>query len=183
VAQLVPGVIWIYDFAHFAGLAGWCAIAVIDVVSRKWLSTVVSAEETSTQVEVAFTRALVADGKQHVSTFYARGSIFVASACTKFTLCRSNVGPIGTETSRAVRFPNGIQMNDGLNVNRLDFDTTVTSTSVPSSRFRLSAAVTPAKFPPERASWAPCVTSSHPPRRTRAGTVSRCYPGVSQTRH
>jgi transposase InsO family protein len=65
-AQLVPGVIWIYDFTHFAGLPGWCAIAVIDVVSRKWLSTVVSAEETSTQVEVAFTRALVADGKQHL---------------------------------------------------------------------------------------------------------------------
>lgn len=32
-------------------------------VSRYWLATVVSAEETSTQVEVAFTRALVADGK------------------------------------------------------------------------------------------------------------------------
>jgi putative transposase len=65
-AQLVPGVIWIYDFTHFAGLSGWCAIAVIDVLSRKWLSTVVSAEETSTQVEVAFVRALVADGKAHL---------------------------------------------------------------------------------------------------------------------
>lgn len=65
-AQLVPGVIWIYDFTHFAGLHGWCAIAVIDVVSRKWLSTVVSAEETSTQVEVAFTRALVGDGKEYL---------------------------------------------------------------------------------------------------------------------
>jgi hypothetical protein len=62
----VPGVIWIYDFTHFAGLHGWCAIAVIDVVSRKWLSTVVSAEETSTQVEVAFTRALVGDGKEYL---------------------------------------------------------------------------------------------------------------------
>jgi len=31
-----------------------------------WLATVVSAEETSTQVEVAFTRALVADAKQHL---------------------------------------------------------------------------------------------------------------------
>ena len=65
-AQLVPGVIWIYDFTHFAGLHGWRAIAVIDVVSRKWLSTVVSAEETSTQVEVAFTRALVGDGKEYL---------------------------------------------------------------------------------------------------------------------
>ena len=65
-AELVPGVIWIYDFTHFAGLPGWCAIAVIDLVSRMWLSTMVSAEETSTQVEVAFTRALVEDGKQYL---------------------------------------------------------------------------------------------------------------------
>ncbi len=33
-AELVPGVIWIYDFTHFAGLPGWCAIAVLDVVLR-----------------------------------------------------------------------------------------------------------------------------------------------------
>lgn len=65
-AELVPGVIFIYDFTHFAGLPGWCAIAIIDVVSRKWLATVVSAEETSTQVEVAFTRALVEDGKEYL---------------------------------------------------------------------------------------------------------------------
>lgn len=65
-AELVPGVIFISDFTHFAGLRGWCAIAVVDVVSRKWLSTVVSAEETSTQVEVAFIRALVDDGKEHL---------------------------------------------------------------------------------------------------------------------
>lgn len=65
-AELVPGVIFIDDFTHFAGLRGWCALAVIDVVSRKWLATVVSAEETSPQVEVAFTRALVADGKEHL---------------------------------------------------------------------------------------------------------------------
>jgi transposase InsO family protein len=38
----------------------------MDVVSRYWLSTVVSAEESSTQVEVAFTRALIADGKDHL---------------------------------------------------------------------------------------------------------------------
>jgi transposase InsO family protein len=64
-AELVPGVIWIYDFTHFAA-AKRCAVAVMDVVSRKWLSTVVSAEESSTQVEVAFTRALCADGKDHL---------------------------------------------------------------------------------------------------------------------
>jgi transposase InsO family protein len=64
-AELVPGVIWIYDFTHF-GASKRCAVAVLDVVSRYWLSTVVSAEESSTQVEVAFTRALVADGKEHL---------------------------------------------------------------------------------------------------------------------
>lgn len=64
-AELVPGVIWIYDFTHFRA-SKWCAVAVMDVVSRYWLSTVVSAEESSTQVEVAFTRALCADGKDHL---------------------------------------------------------------------------------------------------------------------
>lgn len=64
-AELVPGVIWIYDFTHFPR-ASACAVAVLDVVSRYWLATVVSAEESSTQVEVAFTRALLADGKDHL---------------------------------------------------------------------------------------------------------------------
>lgn len=64
-AELVPGVIWIYDFTHFRA-ARRCAVAVLDVVSRYWLSTVVSAEESSTQVEVAFTDALLADGKAHL---------------------------------------------------------------------------------------------------------------------
>jgi putative transposase len=64
-AELVPGVIWIYDFTHFRA-SRRCAVAVLDVVSRFWLATVVSAEESSTQVEVAFTRALVADGKDHL---------------------------------------------------------------------------------------------------------------------
>ena len=34
------------------------AFAIIDLVSRKWLATLVSAEETSSQVEVVFTDAL-----------------------------------------------------------------------------------------------------------------------------
>lgn len=64
-AELIPGVIWIYDFTHFRA-SKRCAIAIVDVVSRLWLATVVSAQESSTQVEVAFTAALVADGKQHL---------------------------------------------------------------------------------------------------------------------
>jgi putative transposase len=64
-AELIPGVIYIYDFTHFRA-SKRCAIAVLDVVSRYWLSTVVSAEESSVQVEVAFTDALVADGKGYL---------------------------------------------------------------------------------------------------------------------
>jgi transposase InsO family protein len=64
-AELVPGVIWIYDFTHFTR-SRRCAIAVLDVVSRYWLATVVSVEESATQVEVAFSRALAADGKEHL---------------------------------------------------------------------------------------------------------------------
>ncbi len=56
-----PNSIWIYDFTHFTR-ARRVAVAVMDVVSRKWLATVVSAEETSTQVEVVFTEALTAEG-------------------------------------------------------------------------------------------------------------------------
>lgn len=62
-AELVPGVIFIYDFTHFRGLPTWCAIAVVDVVSRYWLSTVLAPQETSTEVEAAFIAALEADGK------------------------------------------------------------------------------------------------------------------------
>lgn len=61
--ELVPGQIYIYDFTHFSGLRGWCAIAVVDVVSRYWLSTVLAPEETWVQVETAFITALEADGK------------------------------------------------------------------------------------------------------------------------
>lgn len=50
-AELVPGVIWIYDFTHFTA-AKRCAVAVMDVVSRYWLSTVVSAEEERVKLSV-----------------------------------------------------------------------------------------------------------------------------------
>lgn len=53
--------IWIYDITHFPA-AGRVAYAILDVVTRKWLATVVSAEETATQVEVLFTEALDTEG-------------------------------------------------------------------------------------------------------------------------
>ena len=43
---------------HF-GRARRCVFAIVDMVSRRWISTVVSSEESSTQVRVALDDALV----------------------------------------------------------------------------------------------------------------------------
>jgi transposase InsO family protein len=56
-----PNRVWGYDFSHFTR-ARRAAVAILDIVSRKWIATVLSAEETSTQVEVAFTHALQSEG-------------------------------------------------------------------------------------------------------------------------
>ncbi len=55
-----PNRVWGYDFTHFPR-ARAAVIAILDIVSRKWITTVCSAEESSTQVEVAFTDALEAE--------------------------------------------------------------------------------------------------------------------------
>ena len=56
-----PNAIWISDTTHFP-CAGVAVTAVEDLVSRKWIGEIVSAEETSTQVQVLFTDALAAEG-------------------------------------------------------------------------------------------------------------------------
>lgn len=56
-----PNNIWIFDTTHFPA-AGMAVLIIEDLVSRKWITEVVSAEETSTQVELAFTQALEAEG-------------------------------------------------------------------------------------------------------------------------
>lgn len=56
-----PNRIWAWDFTHFTR-ARRAALAILDVVSRKWIATLVCAEESSTQVEVVFTAALRAEG-------------------------------------------------------------------------------------------------------------------------
>ena len=56
-----PNSIWIYDTTHFTA-ASMAVLIIEDLVSRKWLATVASVEETSTQVELAFTAALDAEG-------------------------------------------------------------------------------------------------------------------------
>ncbi|MGH3499928.1 MAG: transposase [Nocardioidaceae bacterium] len=55
-----PNRVFGYDFTHFTR-ARVAVVAIIDIVSRKWITSVVSAEESSTQVEVAFTQALEAE--------------------------------------------------------------------------------------------------------------------------
>ena len=59
--EYTPNHLWIYDTTHFTA-AGMAVLIVEDLVSRKWLATVASVEETSTQVEIAFTDALEAEG-------------------------------------------------------------------------------------------------------------------------
>jgi putative transposase len=56
-----PNRIWIFDTTHFTR-AGMAVLIIADLVSRKWLTHIVSAEETSTQVELAFTDALAGEG-------------------------------------------------------------------------------------------------------------------------
>jgi transposase len=56
-----PNSIWIFDTTHFTR-AGVAATVVEDLVSRKWLAEIVSAEETSTQVQVVVTDALEREG-------------------------------------------------------------------------------------------------------------------------
>ena len=53
--------IWIYDITHFPR-AGRVAYAIVDVVTRKWLATHLTAEETATQVEAVFCEALDTEG-------------------------------------------------------------------------------------------------------------------------
>jgi transposase InsO family protein len=60
-ASYTKNSIWIYDTTHFTRCPKTSVTAVMDLVTRKWLATIVSAEETSTQVQAVFTDALEAE--------------------------------------------------------------------------------------------------------------------------
>lgn len=60
-ASYKPNSIWIYDTTHFTR-CGAAVLIVEDLVSRKWLTHLVSSEETTTQVQAAFTTALESEG-------------------------------------------------------------------------------------------------------------------------
>jgi transposase InsO family protein len=58
-----PNQVWGWDVTHFSRCRRRPnCFAIIDLVSRKWLTTVLSAEETATQTKVAFLQALDAEG-------------------------------------------------------------------------------------------------------------------------
>ncbi len=59
-ADYTPDSIWIYDTTHFTA-CGMAVLIIEDLVSRKWLTHVVSAEETHTQVQLGFEQALDAE--------------------------------------------------------------------------------------------------------------------------
>lgn len=62
-----PNRIWIWDVTHFRR-ARRCVFAIVDMVSRKWIATLVSVEETATQVTVVFDLAIVAEGLDELLT-------------------------------------------------------------------------------------------------------------------
>jgi transposase InsO family protein len=59
--QYRPNQVWGYDLTEFAA-ARTQALAIIDLVSRKWIDHLLCPEATSLQVQVLFTRALDAEG-------------------------------------------------------------------------------------------------------------------------
>ncbi len=56
-----PCQVWAYDFSAFPA-AGTSALAILDLVSRKWIDTLLCPEATHVQVQAIFTRALEREG-------------------------------------------------------------------------------------------------------------------------
>jgi putative transposase len=54
--------IWIYDTTRFARCRHTYVTMIMDLVTRKWITELVSAEETALQVQLAFTHALELEG-------------------------------------------------------------------------------------------------------------------------
>jgi len=56
-----PNRIWIYDATHFTRCRR-TVFAIVDMVSRKWIDTLLSVEESATQVKVIFEHAVEIEG-------------------------------------------------------------------------------------------------------------------------
>lgn len=59
--EWIPNRIWIYDATHFTR-CDRVVFAIVDMVSRRWITTLVSVEESATQVKVIFEHALETEG-------------------------------------------------------------------------------------------------------------------------
>jgi putative transposase len=58
-----PNQLWCWDASHFSGCAASPIVyGIVDVVSRKWVASILCAEATSVQVKVLFLAALEAEG-------------------------------------------------------------------------------------------------------------------------
>ncbi|WP_448071154.1 integrase core domain-containing protein [Georgenia yuyongxinii] len=88
-------------YTHFTR-AAMAVLIIEDLVSRKWLTHVVSAEETHTQVEVAFTQALAAEGLLDAVEAHAAGDDDIVNV----------IGPQNRPVLLAIS-DNGPQMRSG----------------------------------------------------------------------
>ena len=98
--------IYIYDVTHFAGCPKHAVFAVMDLVTRKWITELVSIEETSTQVQVVFMDALEAEGL--LELIEARQDAIVTADPTPFDADVDVIAPVLLAVS-----DNGPQMTSG----------------------------------------------------------------------
>ena len=62
-AEWRPNQLWCWDMSQFERCsAAKYTYAIVDLVSRKWIATIVASEATGIQVRVLFTKALAAEG-------------------------------------------------------------------------------------------------------------------------
>jgi putative transposase len=62
-AEWRPNQLWCWDMSQFERcVAAKYAYAIIDLVSRKWIATILASEATGIQVRVLFSKALTAEG-------------------------------------------------------------------------------------------------------------------------
>lgn len=94
-----PNRIWIWDATHFPRSRRVC-FAILDMVSRKWIDTLVSVEETATQVQVIFEHALAVEGLLELLTD-ARLDLDTEDPRRPILLAVSDNGP--PMTARATR--------------------------------------------------------------------------------
>jgi putative transposase len=91
-----PNRIWIWDVTHFTR-AKRAVFAIVDMVSRRWIDTLMSVEETSTQVRVIFERALETEGLLDLLTDQ-RLDLAVDDPARPILLAVSDNGPQMTST-------------------------------------------------------------------------------------